>query len=162
MEKPLLQNGISFEKMKIPEISGFSNSNSINSIGKEKINSLKNSINEIQKLIEEREMLSENFLSEGDEIKLEINNFLIENDKTPKDLTQAGLSQKDFLLEKNSLRNKKIEISELQLNEKINCWKDVALLKKEMRQNERELTEKQSRLEEINDLMNGELKGGFE
>ena len=148
MEIPSLQREISFEQMKIPEISDFSNGNSIISIGKEKINSLKNSINEIQKLIEEREILSQNFLREGDEIKLEISNFMIENENNTRDITE-----KDFLVEKNALRNKKIEISELQLNEKINCWKDIALLKKELRENERELTEKESRLKEINELM---------
>lgn len=149
MEKPLDLREISLEQMKIPEITNISNGNSIISVGKDKIDSLKNSITEIQKLIEEREVLSQNFLREGDEIKLEINNFMIENENNTRDITE-----RDFLTEKNSLRNKKIEISELQLNEKINCWKDVALLKKEMRQYERELTEKEARLKEINDLMN--------
>ena len=73
---------------------------------------------------------------------------MIENENNTRDITE-----KDFLVEKNALRNKKIEISELQLNEKINCWKDIALLKKELRENERELTEKESRLKEINELM---------
>lgn len=150
MEKPIDLREISLEQMKIPEITSISNGNSIISVGRDKIDSLKNSITEIKKLVEERETLSQNFLEEGDEIKLEINNFMIENENNTRDITE-----RDFLTEKNSLRNKKIEISELQLNEKINCWKDVALLKKEMRQYERELTEKEARLKEINDLMNG-------
>lgn len=117
-------------------------------VGKEKIDSLKKSISEIQKLIEERTQLSENFLKEGDEIKLEISNFLIENENSTREVTE-----KDFIAEKNSLRNKKIEISEHQLNEKINCWKDIALLKKEQRTCEQELTEKESRMQMLNKLI---------
>lgn len=139
---------ITYDILKKPDISGFSNENSIETLGKEKIQSLRNSIGEIQKLIEEREELSQNFLDEGDEIKLEISNFLLENEKFSK-----NVNEKDFLTEKNSLRNKKIEISEFQLKEKIDCWKDIALLKKELRTNERELTEKESRLNELNEIL---------
>jgi hypothetical protein len=148
MEIPKLQREISLESMKIPEISNFSNGNSIISIGKEKIESLKNSIKEIGNLIEERKELSETYIFEGDKIKLEIDNLLMDNDNIAK-----NFADKDFMIEKNALRNKKVEISELQLNEKINCWKDIAQLKQELRQYEKELTEKESRLKEINDLM---------
>lgn len=140
---------ISFKRMKIPEISNFSSENSFDNLGKEKINSLKESIIEIRKLIEERKILSENFIEEGNEIKLEIGNYILENENSVR-----NINEKDFLMEKNSLRNKKIEISELQLNEKINCWKDIALLKKELRIYEKELSEKESRLKELNELMN--------
>lgn len=148
MEKPLDLREITLEQMKIPEISNFSNGNSIISIGKDKIESLKNSITEIQKLVKEREQLSKNFILEGDEIKLEIDNQLIENEASGK-----NIDDRDFMLEKNALRNKRIEISELQLNEKINCWKDIAQLKQELRQYEKDLTEKEARLKEINELM---------
>jgi len=148
MEIPNLQRGISLENMKIPEISNFSNSNSIISIGKDKIESLKNSIKEIQNLVEERQELSENFIFEGDKIKLEIDNLLMDNENTARDFRD-----KDYMTEKNALRNKKVEISELQLNEKINCWKDIAQLKQELRQYEKDLTEKEARMKEINELM---------
>jgi hypothetical protein len=149
MEMPKLQSEISFESMKIPEIPNFSNGNSIISIGKDKIESLRNSIKEIKDLVEERKELSETFIFEGDKIKLEIDNLLMDNDNIAK-----NFSDKDFMIEKNALRNKKVEISELQLNEKINCWKDIAQLKQELRQYEKELTEKESRMKEINNLMN--------
>ena len=139
---------ITYENLKKQGISGFSNGNFIENLGKEKIDSLKNSVKEIQKLVDEREMLSDNFIAEGDEIKLEIGNFLLENEKFSK-----NVNEKDFLTEKNSLRNKKIEISELQMKEKIDCWKDIALLKKELRMNEKELSEKQTRLDELNEIL---------
>ena len=136
------------ENLKKPEIRSFSSSNSLDGIGSERIESLKNAVREIRNLIEERKALSNDFIKEGDEIKLEISNFLLENKHA-----SDNISEKDFLMEKTSLRNKKIEISELQLNEKINCWKDIALLKKELREHEKELTEKESRLTELNNLL---------
>lgn len=146
---------ISLQSMKKPAISGFYSGNSLENFGQGKRDSLKKSISEIQTLVKEREKLSENFLREGEEIKLEISNFLIENEKTP-NVSSFGQLGQNVLLEKNSLRNKKIEISELQLNEKINCWKDIALLKKEMRQYEKELYEKEARLSGINNILNEE------
>lgn len=151
MEIPQLQSEITLESMKIPEISHSSSGNSANSIisvGKDKIESLKNSIKEIKNLVQEREELSENFILEGEKIKLEIDNLLMDNENIPRDF-----KDKDYMIEKNALRNKKVEISELQLNEKINCWKDIAQLKQELRQYEKDLTEKEARLKEINDLM---------
>lgn len=44
-------------------------------------------------------------------------------------------------------------MAELQLNEKIDCWKDVALLKKELRVYERELKEKQSRFNSLSKFL---------
>ena len=119
---------------------------SISQIGKEKVEALKRSIEEIEDMIEEREELSNHIYNEGEKIKSEINSYLKENEKI-----QIGGA--DITKEKNDLRHKKVEISEMQLNEKINCWKDIAVLKRELRQYERELTEKEDRLEMLNKIM---------
>jgi hypothetical protein len=131
-----------------PEITGFSNENMLEALGQERIDSLKKAIHEIKQLVEERKKLSLEFLKEGEEIKSEINNLIIGNESTLR-----ALGQNEALIEKNALRNKKVEISELQLNEKINCWKDIALLKKELRIYEKELSEKESRINELNDIL---------
>lgn len=131
-----------------PEITGFSNVSTLDAVGKERINSLKKAIEEIKHLIEERRKLSLEFIKEGEEIKSEIVNLIIENENTLR-----ALGQNEALIEKNALRNKKVEISELQLNEKINCWKDIALLKKELRIYEKELSEKEGRMKELNDIL---------
>lgn len=136
------------ESPRKPEIPAFKSGNSVMNLGQDKVNSLKNSIIEIQKLIDERKKLSINFIREGDEIKLEISNFLLDIENSPK-----VIGDKEGVLEKNALRNKKVEISELQIKEKIDCWKDIALLKKELRENEKELTEKESRLNELNEIL---------
>jgi hypothetical protein len=117
--------------------------------GKEKINSLKNAIKELNELIESRQTLSHEILKEAEKLKLEINNYLLENQNS----YNPHLDARNLSQEKNDLRHKKMEISELQLNERINCWKDISALKKEMRIYERELNEKQERTLALSKLM---------
>lgn len=136
-----------FEK---PEITGFSSENSMENFGQEKISSLKNAITEIKRLVDERKRLSKEIIEDGDSIKLEIDNLILVNENT---IRNTAVGQTEALSEKNSLRSKKVEISELQLKEKIDCWKDIALLKKELRIYEKELSEKESRIRELNDIL---------
>lgn len=122
---------------------------SFGEIGKSKIDALKNSIEEIHEMIRGREKLSRKIHEEGEAIKSEIKGYLSENEK-------MQISSTDPVREKNDLRHKKIEISELQMNEKIGCWKDIALLKKELREYERELTEKEDRVKMFNKILTEE------
>jgi nitrate/TMAO reductase-like tetraheme cytochrome c subunit len=145
--KEKLGVGKTLLKFEIPEITSNSGNQILESIGKEKLQSLDKSIKDIKTLISERETLSKKFIQEGEEVKTEMNNFLLENENV------KGMEKTDLIKEKNSIRNKKIEISELQLKEKIDCWKDVALLKKELRENEKQFSEKQSRMDELNKLL---------
>jgi hypothetical protein len=132
-----------------PVIPGISDENMLDVVGQERVDSLKKAIHEINQLVEERKKLSLEFIKEGETLKSEISNLILENESTLR-----ALGQNEALIEKNSLRNKKVEISELQLNEKINCWKDVAMLKKELRIFEKELSEKEGRMKELNDILN--------
>ena len=134
--KPVLQREIP----EIPEKSSFTE------VGKEKIEALQKSIVEIHDMVKGREKLSTQIISEGESLKSEIEGYLRENEKV-----QIGGA--DITKEKNDLRHKKIGVSELQLNEKISCWKDIGLLKKELREYERELTEKQERIKTLNKMM---------
>lgn len=121
-------------------------------LGKEKTESLKQLIKELKELIESREDLSDEIFHEAEKIKTEINNFLLENQSSK----FSDVDPRDEIREKGDLRHKKIEISELQLNEKINCWRDVAMLKKELRIYEKELSERESRQNTLNKLMDNE------
>ena len=131
-----------------PVISGFPEVNMLDLVGQERINSLKKAISEIKQLVEERKKLSLEFIKEAETVKSEISNLILENESTLR-----ALGQNEALIEKNALRNKKVEISELQMNEKVKCWNDIALLKKELRTYEKELSEKQSRMSELNNLL---------
>ncbi len=125
------------------------NGNSLGEFGESKIESLKKSIFEIYEMIKSREKLSRKIHEEGESLKSEIKGYLAENEK-------IQISSADPTREKNDLRHKKIEISELQISEKIGCWKDVALLKKELREYERELTEKEERINILNKILEEE------
>jgi hypothetical protein len=137
-----------FSELKPLEISGKTFQEDFGEIGKEKIIALKKAVKEINQLIVEREKLSSEIFEEGEKLKVEINNFILENKSTIE--PHFG----DSMREKTDLRHKKMEISELQLNEKIECWKDIALLKKELRIYEKELIEKEGRLKILDEIMN--------
>lgn len=141
----------SLKELERPEITGFSGNGTLDVVGQERVVSLKKAISEIKQLIEERKKLSLEFIKEGESIKSEISNLILTNESTLR-----ALGQNEALIEKNALRNKKVEISELQLNEKIDCWKDIALLKKELRIYEKELSEKEGRIKELNDILGEE------
>ncbi len=151
MEIKEIKNKSSLVGLEKPRITGFSESSLIDSVGQERIDSLKKAVSEIKQLIEERKKLSLEFIKEGESIKSEISNLILINENTLR-----ALGQNEALIEKNALRNKQVEISELQLNEKIDCWKDIALLKKELRTYEKELSEKQGRIKELNDILREE------
>jgi len=118
--------------------------------GKVKVDSLKESILDIKRLIVGRRKLSEEIFESGEKLKTEINNFLIENDSLKTDDPMEG---RDVSKQKSDLRYKKIEVSELQMNEKISCWKDVALLKKELREFQGQLLEKENRMDMLKDIL---------
>lgn len=121
-------------------------SEDFSSVGKAKVDSLKELVLEIKGMIEERNKLSDKFIKEGESMKSAINNFLLEN--APK-----GEDDSEFARERSELRKKQIDISELQLNEKIGCWRDISLLKKELRENTKELSEKVNRAEMLEKIL---------
>jgi hypothetical protein len=146
--KRISKSGTPLIGLEKPEITGFPDGNMLDVVGQERVASLKKAIHEIKQLVDERKKLSLEFIKEGEELKSEINNLILGNESTLR-----ALGQNEGMIEKNALRNKKVEISELQLNEKINCWKDIALLKKELRIYEKELSEKEGRIKELNDIL---------
>jgi hypothetical protein len=114
-----------------------------NQMGTERVNSLKASVKEIQFLIKERVALSEIMSREVEKIKTNIENFLLANTSV----------DSDSFKERNGLRQKQVEVTELQLNEKVNCWRDVALLKKELRERQKELSEREERMAILGDML---------
>lgn len=134
---------------KYPE-SWNSNSSDDFSVGKAKVESLKDLVDEINDLIVERQKLSAEFIKEGEKMKRDINNFLLES--SPKNNQDVS----EFAKERADLRKKQIEISEIQLNERVGCWRDIAELKAELREKAKELTEKESRAEEIRKILEEE------
>lgn len=115
-------------------------------VGKEKIDSLKEEIKEIEELIKNRERLSREIFREADKVKMEVNNFLASTHPTnPMDPQESR--------DRVTLKQKQVEIAELQLKEKTSCWQDTAQLKKELRERARELTDKKSRLKMLDEIL---------
>lgn len=125
---------------------GFADNSSITDFGKVKIDSLKETIVEIDDQIAERKEISKEFRREGSKMKMNIKNFLLEN-------APVGEDDTDFARERAELRKKQIEIDEMLLNEKVNCWKDVVLLNKDLREQQKELFERESRIDTINEIL---------
>ena len=121
-------------------------SEDVDSVGKAKLESLENNIKELDSMIDERNTLSKNFIKEGENMKSNIKAFLVEN-------APEGEGDSEFARERSELRKKQMDISELQLNEKVNCWRDIALLKKEFRENIKELNEKKSRADMLEKIL---------
>ena len=128
------------EKLRKPEKPW--NTSSIEKVGKEKVDSLKKIINEIENLIKERENLSKALINEAESIKIDISNFFVQNPTGEQEIR-----------EKIALKQKQVDISELQLNEKISCWQDVAKLKQELRDKQKELTDKESRFDMLDKIL---------
>lgn len=139
MEKPEITSGYTSGKT-------WNTKDSFSSLGTSRVDSLKETVAEIEDLIKEREKLSSDFIKEAEKMKRDINNFLLEN--APK-----GEDDSEFTRERAELRKKQIDISEVQLNEKVGCWRDIALLKKELRDREKELMEKTSRAEMLKGIL---------
>lgn len=117
-----------------------------NEVGKEKIVSLKKEIKEIKELIGNREKLSREIFRDADKIKMEVNNFLAET------RPNRALSPEDSR-DRVVLKQKQVEIAEMQLKEKISCWQDIAKLKEELRNKERELADKESRFKMLDKIL---------
>lgn len=115
-------------------------------VGTGKVDSIKETVEEIEYMINEREALSGKFIKEAEGMKTNINNFLLES--APK-----GEDDSEFVRERSELRKKQIDISEIQLNEKVGCWRDIALLKRELREQTKELNQKESRSDMIKKIL---------
>lgn len=115
---------------------------SIEKVGKEKLDSLKDTINEIENLIKERENLSRKLSDDAEKVKIDISNFFLQNPTGEQEVR-----------EKIALKQKQVDISELQLNERINCWQDVAKLKQELREKQKELTDRESRFDMLDKIL---------
>jgi hypothetical protein len=118
-------------------------SDSLENLGKEKIESLKQEIAEIEKQITKREQLSVAVFNDAEKVKIEINNFLREINPTNQENTR----------EKIALKQKQVELAEFQLKERVNCWQDIAKLNQELREAKKELTGRQSRIEMLGKIL---------
>lgn len=106
----------------------------------EKLASIKELIADIQTLMVQREALHKEILRDVDQVKMDINNFV------------SSLGDSTNTKEQLMLRQKQVEIDEVKIQEKVNKWRDVAELKKELRERFREFKDKEARVSMLDDI----------
>lgn len=107
----------------------------------EKVFSIKELIEDIQALMIQREALHKEILRDVDQVKMDINNFI------------TSLADSTNTREQLLMRQKQVEIDEVKIQEKVNKWRDVAELKRELRERTREFREKEIRATMFDDLI---------
>jgi hypothetical protein len=95
-----------------------------------RLGSIKELIDDITGLIDERKKLKEEIFNDLDNIALKIKNFLTEQ--------KDGLKPEDIV----EIKRKIVEIDEAKAQEKLNAWRDISALKKELREHLKEFKDK--------------------
>ena len=124
----------SIDKIKIPALGKVKKdvSQLLNDLQQNKVSLTKESVSDIQEQIILREELHGQILQEMDKIKLQLSNIL---------LSSSDIEEQ----EKARIRQKQVELEQFKVREKLDKWKDIALLKKELRERIQEFKEKESR-----------------
>ena len=119
--------------------------NEVNSMFKDiqgnKMVSIQEVIDDINDLIGKREMLNTEIFSDIEKIKMDINNFVL------------SLGDEMNKAEQLNMRQKQIEIDEVKINEKLNMWRDIALLKKELRERIRDIREQEGKASMLDSIL---------
>lgn len=112
----------------------------LSTLQKEKVEFTKEAIEDIEKQIITREQIHTEVLKELEQIKIELNNLI---------LSTSDMEEQ----EKQRIRQKQTDIEQLKVKEIIDKWKDIALLKKELRERIQDFKEKESKTEMMGQLL---------
>lgn len=121
-------------------------------ISKEKLEPIRELINEIEFLISNRQDVHNEMNTHIDKMQMEIDNFLLGLPKI-KSVGESTNLGGELVKAMSEFRKKKLELEELRLQEKLNFWRDVALLKRELREYAREFKEKETKSDLLDSLM---------
>ena len=111
-----------------------------------KMMSMQEMIDDIEELIETRKDLQKEVFGDVNKLMSDINNFMT---------AQADrIGQVEIL----QMKEKLLDIEEFKLQEKINAFRDIALLKKELRDRVQEFKEQGSRIDVIDDLLGSDTQ----
>ena len=111
----------------------------------DQIQLLKEGISDIQNMIKERESLSKELLKNLEKVILFIDN------NTPKLAELQRIDPRGDLIKE--MLKKKVEIEELKLAESLNVWRDIAMLKKELREHMKEYRDLQSKTSMLDNML---------
>ena len=106
-----------------------------------KLDSITEVIEEIKLMIQEREQLKNEIFKDLDKIGMKISNFLSEK--------KEDISIEEMI----ELQRKSIEVEENKAREKLNAWRDIANLKKELREHLTDLKEKKDSMDVFENMV---------
>ena len=158
METGFITDLLEQNKIKESEIRQKPSGEMLNVLKDEKIEALGQSIKDIQLLIQQRLLLNREILKDVEQIKLDINNHIASLGITSDSMGRGSgdsTIRRDILL----LRQKQVEVDEAKVQEKLNCWRDVAELKKELRDQIKEYKEREARLHMLGSILKGDENG---
>jgi hypothetical protein len=117
----------------------------------ENVDSVKEVIKDIEFFISKRVEVNSDIMNHCEKLKMEIDNLALQ---FPDINNRLNFQVSGEIIKAISeLRKKKIEVDELKIAEKLNFFRDVASLKKELREYIKELKEKESKSDLLDSLI---------
>lgn len=110
-----------------------------------KMMSMKELMDDIETLINERKTLKKEVFEDAEKILISMNNFL------------ASKADRLEAVEEVTIKEKLLDIESFKLQEKINAFRDIAALKKELRDRTQEFKEKENNISIIDELLDWKL-----
>lgn len=113
-------------------------------LSKKNTDSIQGCIDDIEELIKLREELHKELMKDMEKIEVDISNFQIGK--------ESDMPREEVML----FKEKSIELSESKRKELLDCWRDIAKLKEELRKYKQVLIDKQERENMLNSILDGE------
>jgi glutamine synthetase type III len=111
-----------------------------------KLGTIQGVIDDINELIGQREDMSKLLLKDFDKMKLEVGTVLMQSQDHMK-------LNPELIKERLELRKKIVDLEEARINEKVNSWRDVAMLKKELRESVKEFKESENSIDILDQII---------
>ena len=137
----------------IKNIEEFSASDIFKNISAEKLEPIKESIEEIEAMIKQRAAVHKEINEHVGKVQIDIDNTLLDMPKLTNVATMSTNIGGELVKAISELKKKKFELEEIKISEKLNLWRDVADLKKELREYVREFKEKESKSDLLDSLL---------
>jgi uncharacterized protein HemX len=116
----------------------------------EKLESLKASIEDIQEAIRMRKQLSKEITDLFNKVIMDTDNFIIK-------LHEVDRRSELIRGEQMKLKNKQMDLESKKIEEQVTCWKDIALLKKELREHLQEFRERETRSTMLDSILDSKI-----
>ena len=121
-------------------------------LSEDKVESVKEMVRDIEIMMINRKELNKEIIEHLDKVSLSLDNSILElrSAMNNTNITNSG----EVIKALSELKKEKVQLEELKSAEKLNFWRDVAMLKRELREHIKELREKESKSDLIDTLLN--------